>query len=98
VLEGFGIVFGGGDFREHFRCGSSATSSLLEVDKSKKSNTRAEARPVPPPPVDTKDVHPSLVLAFTDEAFSKVLRPEDCDLNILLGFGGLASNFSHSEV
>jgi hypothetical protein len=96
--EGFGIAFGG-DFREHFRRGSSATSSPSEIDKSNKSNVCAEAQPVPPPPAeDTEDVCPSLILAFADEVFSKILRSKDCDLNFLLGFRGLASNFSCSEV
>jgi hypothetical protein len=96
--EGFGIAFVG-DFRERFWRGSSATSSPSEIDKSNKSNTCAEARPVPPPPMeDTEDVCPSLILAFTNEVFSEILRSEDCDLNFLLGFRGLASNFSCSEV
>jgi hypothetical protein len=96
--EGFSIAFRGEDFQEHFQRGSSATSSLSEVDESNKSKTHIEAQPVPPPPAEVEDVHPSLIVAFADEAFSKILKPEDCDLNFLLAFRGLASNFSCSEV
>jgi hypothetical protein len=37
-------------------------------------------------------------IAVKEEAFSIMLSPEDCDMNFLLCFRGLANNFSYSKV
>jgi hypothetical protein len=70
-----------------------AASSPPEADnpESNKSNVRAEARPEPPQPVEVENVLHLLILRFAEEVFSMMLFPEDCELNFLLGFRGLAS-------
>jgi hypothetical protein len=79
--EGFETAFGEGDFQERFHRGTGATTSEVDGPELNKSNTHARAQPEPPP----------LILTFTEEVFSMMLTPEDCELNFLLGFTALAS-------
>jgi hypothetical protein len=47
---------------------------------------------------EVEDVFPPLILMVTKEDFSVTLSPEDCEMNFLLCFMGLASANSCAEV
>jgi hypothetical protein len=68
-----------------------ASPSKADEPESNKSNARVGAQPAPTTPTEVDDVLPPLILTFTEEVFSKTLSPDDCELNFLLCFRGLAS-------
>jgi hypothetical protein len=45
-----------------------------------------------------EDVLPPLILTFTEEVFYKKLSPNDCGLNFMLCFTGLANTNTWAEV
>jgi hypothetical protein len=96
--EDYKIAFGRGEFRGRFYCGSGGIVSSSELEEAYRSIACAEARPAPPPPVEVEDAFPPSILTFTEEVYSIILSLEDCNLNFLLCFRGLANAFSCSEV
>jgi hypothetical protein len=92
VSEGFRTTFRRGDYYGRFWWGTGIAASSSEIDEaeSNKSNS-VGVQPAPPPPAEVEDVLPSLILTFTDEVFSMMLSPEDCELHFVLRFKGLAN-------